>query len=199
MKYNTNEERYESIDRIIMDSEKDIGSIKAIIRNTLENKKGIEIKYLNVFFNATDEVFQILGIFTYYGMMFWVEKSNSMIVVDKTNNEFLTEVNDWIRCYDILNQGEMAKAKIRKMPAAHFDGGHQEYHMNYFPEPNREEERLQSELRLFGGGGPIQRGNVPVGQHGVVHLRERQPVEGPRGGGGGQLCNPMAVMVEGMQ
>uniref|UniRef100_A0A6H1ZHR8 Uncharacterized protein n=1 Tax=viral metagenome TaxID=1070528 RepID=A0A6H1ZHR8_9ZZZZ len=99
MKFDTNEERQESTARVIEGARNDIGEIKAKLRSIYETRKGLDIKYLDIFYNVTDEEFEILGIFTIFGRVFWVSKANTIILKTVFVDEFIGEVEEWIQCY----------------------------------------------------------------------------------------------------
>jgi hypothetical protein len=99
MKFDTDTERLESTERIMADVQRETGEIKLTLINTLAGQKGLNIEYLNIFFNVTLEEFQIFGMFTYYGTAFWVMKSNTMLSDKNMLSEFYEEIYDWVRSY----------------------------------------------------------------------------------------------------
>ncbi len=101
MKYKTNEEMEASAQRMLINSRGEIESLKMDLMDNLRLRKDLRVKYLDIFYNVIDEQYELIGVFTIHGRMFWVEKSGPSIMGDAGKqiiDEFLRDVNDWVDC-----------------------------------------------------------------------------------------------------
>jgi hypothetical protein len=92
MKFKTNEEREDSINRIIEDSKTDISNFTTQIRNFTEAIPGLNTDFLKCYFNPSDELYEIAGVFTYYSMSFFILHSSKHMAYLTNSDEFQSEI-----------------------------------------------------------------------------------------------------------
>jgi uncharacterized protein YqgQ len=107
MRFKTNQEQAESAERILQGAKEEISKVEYEIRTKIENmhkdKNAIKILYLKTFYDVEDEVFQIHGIFTFYGRMFYTYAFNTTIFGGELANDTIREASGWVEAYKIFN------------------------------------------------------------------------------------------------
>jgi hypothetical protein len=90
MKYNTIKEQSESAQRILGLSSKEIARVTKEVGEVLQRPE-LNTELLEVYYNPIEEYYELLGVFTFAGELFWVRSTSGRITDPTLISEFIYE------------------------------------------------------------------------------------------------------------